>query len=356
MLPQELVHWFVQNARDLPWRRHRGAWPVLVSEIMLQQTQVSTVLAYFSRWMKRFPTPHDLAIASESEVLKMWEGLGYYRRARALQQAAVFITSQGGFTQNEQDLLKIPGVGPYTAAAVAAFAFKQRSAPVDGNVARVMARYLCFEGDISKVSSLKILRKATLELLPLNEPWVAAEALIELGSQICRPKQPHCLKCPLQNTCQAYQLQRVNQLPIKASKTSSTTLHRSVAVINSQSLWLVRQKLSAGVFQGLWQFPYRELGEALVDISLECENYQKQMGVNLIFRKPFKKVTHGFTRYQAHLWPVHLESHKPFDLQSDREWHYQWVDINQLQSLTFCSGHRTLATYLAQTEQPAKTL
>jgi A/G-specific adenine glycosylase len=348
-----LIEWFKSHARDLPWRKNRFPWGVIVSEIMLQQTQVSTVLAYFDKWMKRFPYPDDLAQAQESEMLKMWEGLGYYRRARSLFKIATYIqANQGIIPECEIELQKIPGIGPYTSAAIVAFAFQKRAAPVDGNVARVMSRYLGYRGNINKASSLQFLRKITLELLPQEESWIAAEALIELGAKICKPKNPLCNQCPLKKDCYSNLHQCQDQIPIKSTSIPSEELFRSVALVHYRSDhfngWLVRKKTAPGVFQGLWQFPFRELTDPMIDSEVEHLEWQKLLNQKLLFKKALKKEKHTFTRFKANLWPLLFSSSSPFLVDQSDHWLYQWVDMKDLKSLTFCSGHRLIAGYLEQ--------
>lgn len=356
-----LAPWFLEKARKLPWRLPRyetdskqspDPWAVLVSEVMLQQTQVATVLPYFNRWMQAFPTPAALAEADEAQVMKLWEGLGYYRRARGLQKAAKFLVARGSWPQTREELLQIPGVGPYTSAALLAFAFHKKSLPVDGNVLRVASRWLANEADISKASTARLFEEELSRHLPEQKPWVIAEALIELGATICKPKEPACNQCPLQSSCKARQIGLEKQLPIKTRKASCETLYRSVGVIASKkdeaTYWLVCKKISEGVFHGLWHFPYIQRDTEAAAPDLETYRLSELLGLNLQLLKTLKKRKHTFTRYSAHLFPLYLKTQKPSHIAPNQDWDYQWLDINTLKNLTFCSGHRQIRDELGE--------
>lgn len=362
---EPLSLWFKDKARDLPWRLPKQVatpcqnpdcyldpWAVLVSEIMLQQTQVTTVLPYFKRWMERFPSYHELAKADEDEVMKMWEGLGYYRRAKNLQKAARYLVDIGGFPNTRQELLKIPGVGPYTSAAILAFAFHQKSVPVDGNVLRVASRYLASFEDISKSSTAKLFETALFPLLPQREPWIAAEALIELGATVCKLQNPACSICPLNQTCLAYQKKLVTTLPIKSKVQNSEKLWRTVAVIVHPSQegpkWLACQKVTPGLFQGLWHFPYIEREEESFEIEHEVEKLKNTLELELQLFQVLKERKHSFTRFSAHLSPLKMKAFNIERLKASHESKYHWLDINTLKNLTFCSGHRQIRDELCQ--------
>lgn len=193
-----IIAWYSSYARDLPWRTSRSPYAVWVSEIMLQQTTVTTVVPYFEKFMAQWPTVHHLAQASLEDVLQIWQGLGYYRRARSLHQAAQIIT-HNGWPTSVDDLQKLPGIGPYTARALAAIAFDMATLPVDGNIARVMARRLGWQGPKARI--IKQLEKYAWGNIP--QPHIVAQALMDLGQAICKPRQPLCERCPLQRECLA---------------------------------------------------------------------------------------------------------------------------------------------------------
>lgn len=339
---QTLENWFKKSARKLPWREDRSLWSVMLSEVMLQQTQVATVLKYYKQWMKRYPSYLDFAADSEENIMKMWEGLGYYRRVKALYKAAQVIKEKG-MPKSQNELLKLPGIGPYTAAAIASFSFNERSAPVDGNVLRVMMRLEGREDDISKASTAKFLRSHLLDILPTQNSHIASEALIELGATICK-KEPLCSKCPLESYCQARKRGIEKQLPIKSKLIKVEKLVRDVAVINSKEKgWLVAQKLSKGVFEGMWHFPYLERDdESVVDFSVQEAAFEEFLDLPLHYQSHLNELKHSFTRFLVTLRPICFETSSKKTPQASRTWLFQWACQEKLKKLTFVSGHRSL--------------
>jgi A/G-specific adenine glycosylase len=215
-----LLAWFRQHQRDLPWRRDQDPYRVWLSEIMLQQTRVAAVIPYYERFLGRFPTITALAEAPEQEVLRFWAGLGYYSRARNLQHAAQRIVGkyEGKFPNREVDLLALPGVGAYTSAAILSIAFNQRHAVLDGNVARVLARIFAVRGDLRESTRWQSLQKNADELLDANAPGDWNQAMMEVGATVCTPRAPQCLLCPVAKFCQARKLGIQDQLPEKRTK------------------------------------------------------------------------------------------------------------------------------------------
>ena len=253
-LREALADWYRQSARDLPWRRNTSPYAVLVSEFMLQQTQVATAIAYFERWMLRFPTLETLAQAPEQDVLKEWQGLGYYSRARNLHKAAKEILNRfGGIIPDEPDALKrLPGVGPYSAGAIASFAFDRPAAAVDANIARVLARVAQVQTPIDTPQGSREIWAIATELLPQKRGGrTHTSSLMELGALVCTPRQPQCLLCPIQTLCQATSPE---SLPVKAPRRPMIALKEHAAwIVRNNRLLLEQQKgRRAG---GLWKLP-----------------------------------------------------------------------------------------------------
>ncbi len=320
---EKLKSWFLEHQRDLPWRENRTPYRIWISEVMLQQTQVAVVIPYFHLWMQKFPTIQALAEAPLEEVIKAWEGLGYYSRARNLHRAAQMVMKdfEGVLPSTAEELDKLPGFGPYTIGAVLSFAFQQRAAAVDGNVVRVLSRFFASDKDCTQRKHYEGL---TLSVLSDKEPWVAMEGLIELGAKICQ-RSPKCSTCPLMEECQAYRQGRTADFPLKKKRPSTIYLERQVAIIRWQDEILVRQEKEGKVMAGLYEFPY-----ALLNENLELDLVLKKL-------KELPLVKHGFTRYDVTLYPCLYEATEKKILNG-----YEWKKWNQLVLLPFSSGHRRI--------------
>jgi A/G-specific adenine glycosylase len=328
---QDLHTWFKTNQRPFPWREERTPYKVWISEVMLQQTRASVVVPYFLRWMARFPDVAALAGATFEEAIKAWEGLGYYGRVRNLHQGARQIVSQfGGKIPDAREALEsIRGLGPYTVGAILSFGFQKRAAAVDGNAARVISRYFAIEENIGSLKTRKKIEEHALAFATDEEPWVAAEALIELGATLCAPK-PRCGDCPLQEGCVARRRGIAESLPIKNKEKEIILLTRMVAVVESQGRILVRKEVAGKVMADLYEFPYfeaashLELGKSL-GFEVEC-----------VGRLP--EIVQTFTRYKARLFPYLLKAASPIPMTGA-----EWVLKERLLDLPFSAGHRKIA-------------
>jgi len=333
-----LREWFLDAKRELPWRNKPSPYAVWISEVMLQQTQVSVVIPYFERWMLRFPTIKALAEASLDEVIKVWEGLGYYSRARNLHEAARYILEEhrGELPSTRDALSKIKGLGPYTIGAIQSFAFHQKAAAVDGNVVRVLTRYWRVEEDIAKAKTVVKLRETLEENLPNQEPWVVGEALIELGATVCQ-KKPKCSQCPIRKSCSGYIHGVAEQLPIKSSKVKYEQLYRSVAVIQHQDKFLVQRGQKGKIMSDLHEFPYLEISEKGLSDKKFSKHFSEQYGLDLTLIKPLSQVNHSFTRYRVQLTPTLFSAKDSPKIEG-----LQWHSMRDLESLAFSSGHRKI--------------
>jgi A/G-specific adenine glycosylase len=245
-----LTAWFRRHGRDLPWRRDTSPYAVLVSEFMLQQTQVATVIPYFERWLKRFPNFATLAAASEADVLSLWQGLGYYSRARNLHRAAKLVVERFG-GELPGDFSALPGVGRYTAGAIAAFAFDRAVPVVDGNIARVLARLLDLRAPIDSGEGQTLVWQTAEALLPTRGGRFYTSALMELGALLCTPRAPQCLLCPVRDFCAAEQPEK---LPIKKARARTVKLNESCAWILRRASILLEQQTGAR-WRGMWKLP-----------------------------------------------------------------------------------------------------
>ncbi|MFB4332581.1 A/G-specific adenine glycosylase [Paenibacillus sp. CR_12] len=259
---QELLDWYEINKRDLPWRRHRDPYYIWVSEIMLQQTRVDTVIPYFHRFIERFPTIQSLADAPEDDVLKCWEGLGYYSRARNLQAAARQVTEQydGVMPSGKDEVSGLKGIGPYTSGAIRSIAFNIPAAAVDGNVMRVLSRYFLIEEDIMKVKTRTKMEDLVLTLVPDGRASDFTQALMELGALICTPKSPKCLVCPVMEHCSARLEGKEESLPIKTKAKPPRPEYRLTAIVEGTGVHegkiLIRKRPAAGLLAGMWELPH----------------------------------------------------------------------------------------------------
>jgi len=334
----KLKEWFLSQRRELPWRNNPTPYAVWISEVMLQQTQVSVVIPYFEHWMECFPTIQDLAQAPLERVLKEWEGLGYYSRARHLHEGARYIVEHfdGKLPETPELLRKIKGLGTYTIGAILSFAFHQRMPAIDGNVLRVLARYYCLQEDIKKTKTLKNIHTLAERLLPEKESWIISEALIELGATVCMRK-PKCHECPLKNHCQGYLRGLADQLPIKSASKKTEYLYRGVAVIVCKNALLVQRGSKGKVMADLYEFPFVEL-KGMEDSLVHLQAHLlKRLNLSVEWEKELTHVKHSFTRFNARLFP-HLFSLK----QTKTIQGFEWLEIEELKKMPFSAGHRRI--------------
>ncbi|MCD9024524.1 A/G-specific adenine glycosylase [Cohnella silvisoli] len=264
----ELLSWYHKERRDLPWRRSRDPYHIWVSEIMLQQTRVDTVIPYFNRFVDRFPSLRQLAEAPEEDVLKHWEGLGYYSRARNLQSAVREVVERydGRVPSIKSEVSGLKGVGPYTAGAILSIAYNQPEPAVDGNVMRVLSRYFCLEDDIARPSTRVAMEGLAQELIPEGEAADFNQALMELGAMVCTPKSPSCPECPVMKLCKGRLEGRERELPVKTKAKKARPVYRFAALIEGTGLnagkLLVRQRPDTGLLARMWELPHIEVPDA----------------------------------------------------------------------------------------------
>lgn len=265
-----LIHWYLQNKRDLPWRNTTNPYLIWLSEIMLQQTRVAQGLPYFLAFTEAFPTVFDLAKADEEQVLKLWQGLGYYSRARNLHATAKYIAMElnGNFPENYKNLLQLKGVGEYTAAAIASFSYNEPVAVVDGNVFRVLSRYFNIDSDISDGKTKKEFQNLAQEVLPLDNPALFNQAIMEFGALQCVPKNPNCEDCIFSSSCGALQKKRVAKLPVKSKKTKVSNKFFNYLVLKDVTgNFVVKKREGKGIWENLYEFPLIETEELVSELD-----------------------------------------------------------------------------------------
>ncbi|HEX4055243.1 MAG TPA: A/G-specific adenine glycosylase [Tepidisphaeraceae bacterium] len=298
-MSQSLLSWYERHRRDLPWRPPLGRtsnvdpYAVLVSEVMLQQTQVTTVIPYFLRFMKAFATIGELAAAPEQQVLRLWQGLGYYSRARNLQAAAKKIVAEFGerIPFSAQGLMSLPGIGRYTAGAVASIAFGQRAPILDGNVARVLCRLDKIRSDPREPRTRQLLWQRAEQILPRSRVGQFNSALMELGATVCTPKRPHCPACPVRRFCQAAKAGLQDAIPPPRKSRPTPLLRRWTIGVSRANRWLIERRPNTGRWAGLWQFPTIEI----TDDDLTPAIVTRQIGLRVRDLRQIGQIRHALT-------------------------------------------------------------
>lgn len=335
---KRLLRWYKANGRDLPWRKSRAPYAIWISEIMLQQTQVNTVIPYYNHFLKTFPTIRYLAKANLSKVLKVWEGLGYYSRARNLHRASQVILSHfnGKIPDNLKDLLSLPGVGRYTAGAILSIAYNKTAPILDGNVKRVLSRLFAVLGHPKKTE--EFLWPLSESLIPKGSPGAFNQALMDLGSMICTPKNPNCLGCPLKNLCQGYLSKKPESYPLRSVKKKVPHIEAIAAVIQKNGKVLLRQRPPKGLLGGLWEFPNWKIEEERRSmLRLRLRNYiKKEMGMDIEVKESIGTFQQTYSHFKLTL--------RVFQCQHlDGKTMGRWVLFQKLQSLPLSRIHRRIA-------------
>ena len=352
---QRLLTWYERHKRDLPWRRTPDPYAIWVAEIMLQQTRVDTVLAYYEHFLARFPTPEALAAAPLDDVLKAWEGLGYYARARNLHTAARWVVQElnGHLPHSPQALLRLRGVGRYTAAAIASIAFGQDVIALDGNLRRVLCRLSAIDDDPGRPTTQRWLEKLAQTMLPSGHAGEFNQALMDLGATICIPTNPRCLLCPLVNFCQAQREGIQNELPIRATRTKRP--HRDVTagiIWDGNGRFLITQRPLDGMLGGLWEFPggKRRPREAL----LAClhREIQEELDITIEIGDLLCTIEHAFSHFYMTLYAFDCQWLRgtPQCLGCDQ---LRWVTLDELDTFAFpVADQEIIATLRDQEATP----
>lgn len=302
-LIKELRGWYQENARDLPWRRSSDPYAIWVSEIMLQQTRVETVIPYYQRWMAELPTLMALVSVDQDQVLKLWEGLGYYKRALNLHKAARVIADQfaGEVPQDIKSLESLPGIGRYTAGAISSIAFDQPAPILDGNIKRLFSRLFDISTPIQTSQTVKELWQISEDLLPEDDPGEFNQALMELGALVCLPKNPNCAACPLKSICLANQLDLQSSRPVREEKTPPPHLQVTAAVIEIDGKFLLAKRPAEGLLGGLWEFPGgKQEGNETLPETLTRE-MDEELAAVIQVGEYLGRYDHAYTHYKVTL-------------------------------------------------------
>ena len=339
-IQKRLLRWFKKNGRDLPWRKTRDPYAIWVSEIMLQQTQVETVIPYFRNFLKSFPSIRLLARADLSEVLKVWEGLGYYSRARNLHRASKIVLNhfKGKIPDNSKDLLALPGIGKYTAGAILSIAYNKEAPILDGNVRRVLSRVFAISEDPKKTEGL--LWKISQSLIPEGYSNSFNQALMDLGSMICIPKEPQCSHCPLAHFCKGKASGNPERYPPKGVKKGVPHIEAISGVIVRNRKVLLNQRPPKGLLGGLCEFPNWRI-EGKQRLRLRLRNHiKKETGMKVEVKEPIGTFKQTFTHFKLTLHVFHCEAI------AGRE-KGKWVTVRNLRLLPMSRVHRRIANSIS---------
>lgn len=348
-LVQTLLQWFRRNGRDLPWRRTYDPYHVWISEIMLQQTQMERGVDYFLRWVARFPDVAAVAEAKEQEILKYWQGLGYYARARNLYRAAkkIQLEHRGEVPCDYEELLALPGIGPYTAAAIASVAGNRNVAVVDANVSRVYARLYDIGEPVKSSRAQKQIADIANCLLPHGRARMYNQALMDFGGLVCRPSTPLCEKCGLSQWCGALRAGTVDQRPVTAPKKKTIALQKVAAIVLAGGKIFIQQRPAKAVWGGLWEFPggLVEGGRGREEVLLERVFETTGLRVKII--QPITTVVHQYTNHKitlhSYLCRVNVRDTR-VKLLGASDW--RWVSPGQLSEFGFPAGPRKILEYI----------
>ncbi len=346
-LQNKLLKWFDAQKREMPWRNTKDPYKIWISEIMLQQTQVKTVIPYFRRWMIAFPTIEKLAHAREDRVLKFWEGLGYYSRARNLHKAAkvILIEHNGKVPNTMDDIIKLPGIGRYTSGAILSIAFDMPYPVLDGNVKRVISRLFTLKENGANGASENKLWNYAEKLVPKKRPGDFNQSLMELGATICIPKNPLCLLCPVATLCQAKTQNIESEYPPKKTKQQSKKIEVSAAVIFRNGKVFIQQRPHKGLMGGLWEFPGGKRKNRESEEDCLKREIQEELDVQVNIQKKIMTIKHSYTQFRVTL-NVFLCKLKPGRIKASQCDQWKWVSPEQLKQFTFPAANVKIVEYL----------
>lgn len=335
-MQKQLIQWYQQNKRDFPWRKDQDPYHIWISEIMLQQTTTETVIPYYIHFLEVFPTIEKLASASLEEVYKMWEGLGYYRRAKHLHESAQIIVDKydGQFPREYDEILALKGIGSYTAGAISSIAYGKPVPAVDGNVLRIMSRYYLIKENIVELKIQKQIFKIVQELIQGHDASAFNQGLMDLGAMICRPVHPQCSICPIQKKCQAYRYNQQEVLPISIKKIKKQEIGFITGIITYQNKFLLIQNPPGGLLENLYGFIQYDVESPYSFITSFQENYQQELKIHSYI----KDIKHVFTH---RTWFMHVYH---FTLNHEIKGMYT---LEEIQSLPLSTAHlKVLKAYL----------
>lgn len=332
-----MTNWYRQHHRKLPWRETDDPYHIWVSEVMLQQTQVATVIPYFEKFIKTFRTVSDLATADLQAVLKAWEGLGYYARARNLHKAAQVVSNyhDGEIPRNYSDFRKLPGVGEYVAAAVQSIAFGQPYPVVDGNVKRVLARLFQIEAPVNDSASMKIFQEIAAAVLDRQHPGEYNQAMMELGAMICRPPNPLCGQCPVSAFCRAFETGRQDEFPRRKEREKTPLYHIAVGVVRKGRRLLITRRAENGLLGGLWEFPGGKVREGEETAAEACvREIKEEVNLEIKIIAYLTTVRHAYTHFKI-VMDVFLCDYLSGEVALKGPVDFKWITVEEIKRYPF---------------------
>ena len=347
-IAERILSWYAKNKRDLPWRDTANPYFIWVSEIMLQQTQVETVIPFYQHFLSTFPTVESLAEASLQEVLKAWENMGYYARARHLHAAAKEIAGRmgGKIPSTYEKLMDLPGIGAYTASAILSFAFGERRPAVDGNTRRVVCRLFVVQDLVEQPGTKQRIQELARDMISSVDPAEFNHAVMDLGATVCTPRNPSCVVCPVQDVCLAFEQGNQEALPVTRKKRPVPHKHMTAAVIaDAKGQLLIVQRPNSGLLGGLWKFPGGFKGpEETLEGGL-IKRVREELGIRIEVQDALGSVDHAYTHFRItlHAFRVQRRSGRPKALDCQA---YQWVRPNHLADYPFSKADRKIIAQL----------
>jgi len=348
-IQQNLLNWFADNARDLPWRKTYSPYHVWISEIMLQQTQMDRVIDYFNRWMKQFPDIASITRSEEEKILKLWEGLGYYSRARNIFRTANILKEQhdGELPTEFKLLLQLPGIGKYTAGAIMSIAFNKEYTIVDANIERVFARLFNLAKSVKDKNTHHFIWEKAEELLPRGRTREFNQALMELGALVCIPKNPRCKVCPVSDFCQSLKKNVVHKRPVITKSSQTVFIEMATGILTHKGKIFIQKRKPKGVWANLWEFPGGRLEPGETPEMALIREYAEETQLQIGKLKKITTVKHSYTIYRVrlHCFLCSLEDDR-FEPVLHTAQEYRLVNPAELSNYAFPAGHRKFIDHL----------
>jgi A/G-specific adenine glycosylase len=354
---ERLLRWFDENQRDLPWRKEHKPYEIWVSEIMLQQTQVKTMLPFYFRWMARFPDLESLAGAPEEELLKCWEGMGYYSRVRSIHRTARMVMNDfgGEIPRDHRTLLSFPGIGPYTAGAIMSFAFNEDYPVVDGNIERIFARVFNIDRPIKENGTQNLLWKLAKELLPTGEARRFNQALMDLGALVCLPRKTYCEQCPIEKYCESAKLGVVHLRPVPTKRKAATPIEVAAGVLLKEGKIFIQKRPPTGLMPNLWEFPGGKVKDGETPEEALVREFREELGLEVRSSGKIALIRHSYTSFRVslHAFWCRQEGQGEPVLRAASE--SLWVSPSDLDRYAFPAANRKLVHLIRNALVPVVT-